>query len=262
MRTVIRAFALILLSAAVAAQAPAFVPPPDGAVLDGVPAIPAAIGAAMAPYADFESATFAAWHPTERAMLVRTRFGLTSQLHHVAAPGQAPQPVTRFDDQVPREAGAAYQPGGGNTFLFRKDAKGNRVYQIYRAGPDHGGPTMITDGASRHGAFMWSRTGDRIAFDSTKRNGRDGDIYVVDPSDPSTIRRVAELEGSWSVLAWSPDDSWLLVQQFFSNADQRLWRLDVATGQKTPMTRRDPNVPVLYTSASVTPDGRAVFVIT
>ena len=53
-----------------------------------------------------------------------------------------------------------------------------------------------------------------MAFGSTRRNGADRDIYVMDPRDPATTRRVLEVKGGgWGPTDWSPDDTKLLVDR-------------------------------------------------
>ena len=39
---------------------------------------------------------------------------------------------------------------------------------------------------------IWARAGKWLAFDSAERNGKDHDLYVVQPSDPKSKRMVAQ----------------------------------------------------------------------
>ena len=53
----------------------------------------------------------------------------------------------------------------------------------------------------------------------------------MDPKDPKTDRRVAELTGGgWEVADWSPDDKQLLLVEGISINETYLWLVDVATG--------------------------------
>ena len=63
------------------------------------------------------SAGFQDWLP-DGSMLITTRFGQTSQLHHVAGPGQERFQLTFFDEPI---GGAAAQPGSDNRYLFTRD---------------------------------------------------------------------------------------------------------------------------------------------
>ena len=52
---------------------------------------------------------------------------------------------------------------------------------------------------------VWSRQGKWLAFDSSERNGKDRDLYVMQPSDPKTKRLLAQVEGPFNPHDWSPD---------------------------------------------------------
>lgn len=125
-----------------------------------------------------------------------------------------------------------------------------------------GQTTLLTDGGrSQNRDVLWSRRGTRIAYSSTRRNRSDRDIYVMDPMMPTSDRRVLQVTGGgWQPLAWSPDESKLLVQEEVSVAQSRLVLVDVATGDTTALTPRDE--PVAYWAAAMSADGRGVYVTT
>jgi hypothetical protein len=107
-----RCFASVVLTVALAVQAHAqggFLAPGDNLVVEGIGKIPAALVEKVSRYTDFRSASLADWHPTKREMLIGTRFGDTSQVHHVKFPGGARTQVTFFADSV---FGASYHPKG------------------------------------------------------------------------------------------------------------------------------------------------------
>jgi dipeptidyl aminopeptidase/acylaminoacyl peptidase len=107
---------------------------------------------------------------------------------------------------------------------------------------------------------VWSRQYDRIAYDSTRRDGKNRDIYVIDPLDPASDRMVAALEGAWSVADWAPDGRSLLALESVSSVSEHLWRIDVASGDKTRLTpSSDTNS--LWTSPRFSPDGRFVYAL-
>ena len=77
---------------------------------------------------------------------------------------------------------------------------------------------------------------------------------------PATDRRVAEVEGGgWAVQDWSPDDRALLVTESFSVNHSRLWRLDLATGERTLLTPDPPGDTVARGPRARGPDGRGVY---
>ena len=110
--------------------------------------------------------------------------------------------------------------------------------QLYRYDVADGRITMLTDGGrSQNGEGAWSTKGDRLAYGSTRRNGTDRDVYVMNPADPKTDSRVMQVAGGgWQVLDWSTDDTRLLVIEFTSITKSTLWLADVASGQKTALT--------------------------
>src|SRR6058998_3434780 len=220
------------------------VPPGDNLVTDGVPPVPASIAEAARRYSEFRTAAFWSWHPARREMLIGTRFGDAQQLHLVKLPGGARTQLTFFPDPV---SGASYQPTDGRYVVFTKDVGGGEFFQKYRYDVVTGDITLLTDGRSRNTGGAWSHKGDRYAYMSTRRNGRDLDLWVMDPSDPRTDRMVLELEGgAYAPLDWSPDGRTILLHQGISVNESYLWLADPATGVKTQLTMKQGTDTVAY----------------
>ena len=234
--------------------------PGENLVVQGLPPIPASLAGEVRRYTESRSASLADWHPTERAMLIATRFANTAQIHRVKQPGGARTQLTFFDEPI---NGATYEPQTGKYFLFTKDVGGNEFDQIYRYDVADGRVTLLTDGGrSQNGGIEWSTRGDRIAYGSTRRNGADRDIYVMDPLDPKTDRLVLEVSGGgWSVLDWSPDDRQLLIGEYISVSESRGWLFDLSTGVKTLLTEPGPE-PVSYRNARFSKDGKGLYLTT
>ena len=248
------------LAASFVPAQPASIVPNENLVVEGVPAIPMAIADAVRPYAESRSAGFASWHPTRREMLIMTRFADTAQVHLVKMPGGARRQLTFFPDRV---GGAAFQPARGQSFVFSKDTGGGEFFQLYRDDVATGAVTLLTDGKSRNGGAVWSHDGKWIAYGSTRRNGQDNDLYVQDPSDPKTDRRLAELSGGgWEAVDWSPDAKKLLVVEGISVNESYLWVVDAATGVKTLVTPKGGREKVSYGGGKFLPSGTAVYTTT
>src|SRR5262249_10102264 len=211
----------------------------------GARGAPAAMGEGVGRYADFGAASFQAWHPLRQEMLVLTRFADTNQVHRVRMPGGDRRQLTFFPDRV---AFASFpRRGNGDAFVFAKDEGGGEFFQLYRYDAATGAVTLLTDGKSRNTDAVFSSRGDRLAYSSTRRKGKEHDLYVVRPSDPRTDRRLAELEGGgWSALEWSPDDKSLVVGQFVSVNESYLWLFDAATGERRLLTPRGEGESVGY----------------
>ncbi|HKS24265.1 MAG TPA: prolyl oligopeptidase family serine peptidase [Thermoanaerobaculia bacterium] len=222
--------ALLLLIAS-ALHAPEL-PPPESLLIQGAPPVPAELAAAVGRYTNARAADLQTWSPVRREMLIVTRFGDTVQVHRVSAPGGDRRQITFYDDNVGR--GIAWEPRSGDAILFNKDSGGDGNFQIYRLDARTETATLVTDGKSRNSVGVWARAGKRIAYMSSRRNGKDSDLYVVEPARPDTNRLVAQLEGGfWSPLSWSPDDRRILIQQRTSESDGALWIADAATGALT-----------------------------
>lgn len=201
---------------------------------EGIPPIPAALAETLKRYTEFRAALLADWHPQKREMLIRTRFADTAQVHSVAFAGGARRQMTFFADTV---GAASYSPATGDYFVFSRDTGGNEFAQNYRFDLADGAATLLTDGASKNSAGIWSTAGDKMAYTSTRRTGRDTDLYQIHPADPATDRLVAVLEGGgWFASDWSPDDALILVTEYVSVNESYLWLISAETGEKTLLT--------------------------
>ena len=239
--------------------ASAFAQVPENLVVDGIPAIPAELKADVSRYLEFRAAVFNSWHPEKREMLITTRFADAMQLHHVKMPGGARRQLTFLPEPV---AGGSFRPKTGEFIVFSQDVGGGEFYQLYRYEPDSGKVTLLTDGKSRNTGGHWAESGKAIAYTSTRRNGKDNDIYIMDPAKPESNRMVLQVEGGgWSVQDWSPDEKTLLVAEYISINESRLFLVDVAKGSKERLTP-ETTEKISYSQAQFAKDGKSVFVAT
>jgi len=250
--------ALFALSPAAAQQAS--VAPNENLVADGVPQIPASVASAAGRYLEYRTAALTDWHPLRREMLISTRFGDTSQLHLVAHPGGARRQLTFFGDAV---FGGQFHPDGGDYIVFSKDIGGGEWYQLYRYDVASGDITLLTDGKSRNGFGLWSSSGNQIAYTSTRRTGKDTDVWVMNPADPKTDHLLVQLEGGgWQPLDWSPADKTILLLEELSINESYLWLVNAATGQKTELTPRHPGEKISYGESRFSKDGKGIYTVT
>jgi dipeptidyl aminopeptidase/acylaminoacyl peptidase len=257
MRYLLRAVFLLSLAAPASAQE-AVVPPPATVKADGVPPIPTRLADAVSRYGEFRSAALLAWHPFDRRILISTTFGNVPQVHEVAGPGSARTQLTFFRDGV--TGGASYDPTGRFIVIRKDTGGGGEVMQLFKLDPATGATELISDGKSRYGEPAWSGKG-LIAYESTRRDGKNRDLYVVNPEQPSSERLIAEVQGSWSVFDWSPDDSEVLAFETVSSGFGYLWRVNVASGTKTALMERD-GAAVRVRDARYSADGRRVLALT
>lgn len=240
---------MFALPGMISAQAPeaGVVEKPAALVADGIPPVPAELAERTRPYMEFRSASFAGWQPRDRSMLITTRFGNTTQLHRVAMPMGAREQLS-FE---PEPVAGTWSPAG-DVLLVRKDVGGNEFYQLYTL--ESGRLRLVTDGQSRNNFGAWSRDGRLVGYSSTRRTGRDTDLYVVDPRDPATDRRVAEVSGGgWSIADFSPDGRSAVVVEYLQITKSNLHLLDLDSGRLTPIG--DHSRPIAYRGAEFAPDG-------
>jgi dipeptidyl aminopeptidase/acylaminoacyl peptidase len=250
---------VLILSSSIPPSLAATLPPNENLVVEGIPEIPLSLVERVNRYTEFRGAGLSSWHPTRREMLISTRFCNTSQIHAVKSPLGARRQLTFFSEPP---SGASYQPTKGDYFVFSRDVGGNEFNQNYRYDGASGDITLLTDGKSRNSRGIWSSAGDRMAYTSTRRTGKDNDIYIIDPRNPASDRLLATVEGGgWSPLDWSPDDRQLLVGEFVSVNESYLWLFDLATGNKTLLTPKGGKEPVSYGGAAFSKDGKGLYLV-
>jgi dipeptidyl aminopeptidase/acylaminoacyl peptidase len=234
--------------------------PKENLVVAGVPEIPASLVETAGRYGSYRSATLADWNPVRREMLIATRFADTAQLHLVKMPGGERQQLTFFTDAV---GNGRFHPNGGDYLIFSKDVGGGEWYQLYRYDLASGDVTLLTDGKSRNLMGPWSSSGDQIAYMSTRRTGKDTDLWVMNPADPKSDHLLVKLEGGgWQPLDWSPDDKRILLEEELSINESYLWLVDTTTGEKTELTPRNASEKVSYGEGRFSNDGNGIYVTT
>jgi dipeptidyl aminopeptidase/acylaminoacyl peptidase len=242
---------LLLLAALLSAAAPlaAQVEKPGALVADGIPPVPNELAEKTRAYMEFRTASLQGWNPRTRGIAITTRFGNVPQVHEVARPLASRRQVTFEPDTI---AGASYSRGKGDVMVVQKDIGGNEFWQLYRL--ENGRLVLLTDGKSRNSLDAWSRDGRWIAYTSTRRNGADNDIYIMDPRRPGSDRRVAEVKGGgWSVLDFTPDGNGAIVANYVSVTNVDLYRMNIRNGRMTPVG--DHRQDIAYGTAQYAPDG-------
>jgi dipeptidyl aminopeptidase/acylaminoacyl peptidase len=240
-----------LIAAAVAFAAPALadVEKPAALVADGIPAVPDRLAEQTRPYMEFRTAALQGWNPRTHGIAITTRFANTAQVHEVARPMGMRRQITFEADPI---AAASYSRGKGDVMVVQKDVGGSEFWQLYRL--DQGRLVLLTDGKSRNELNAWSHDGRWLAYTSTRRNGTDSDLYIVDPRDRSTDRRLAEVKGGgWSLIDFAPDGRSGVVANTISVNKSDLYRIDIATGRMTPIG--DHREQISYGGAQYAPDG-------
>ncbi|MEO6194623.1 MAG: prolyl oligopeptidase family serine peptidase [Thermoanaerobaculia bacterium] len=253
---------LLLAAAAWSAEpAPEVLPVPESISAQGVPSIPASAGADLLPYENIRTANLADWHPKERRLLIRTRFAESPQLHEVAMPMGARAQLTFYRDPITE---AFYRPGDPDQILYTLNEGGAENFQFFLLDRRTGRARRFTDGTHRYVSPVWSHDGKLLAYASNARNGRDMDVYLADPATPGSERRIAQVQGSWSPLDWSPDNHRLLLSEYISANEAYLHWVDVADGEVhaiTPRNARKADPTIAYQGGQWSQDGKSVYAL-
>jgi dipeptidyl aminopeptidase/acylaminoacyl peptidase len=233
--------------------------PADNLIAEGIPDIPASVADEVRRYTESRSAQFVSWHPAKREMLISTRFGNTAQIHELRMPGGARRQLTFYSEPV---GAAEWEPKAGAYFLFAKDVGGNEFTQLYRFDVASGNASLLSDGGrSQNGGWVWNKAKDQIAYSSTRRNGADRDLWVIDLLVKSSDKLLAELSGGgWGVLDWSPDDSQILMSEYLAVTRSNLWLVDAKTGAKRKLNTDAEDV--AYGGGRFSKDGSGFYVTT
>ncbi len=181
-------------------------------------------------------------------------------MHLLDAPGGARKQITFFPDAV---TNGKFHPNGGDYIVFMKDIGGGEWYQLYRYDLKTGDVTLLTDGKARNLMGPWSSKGDELAYMSTRRTGKDTDLWVMNPADPKSEHLLTKLEGGgWQPLDWSPGDNKILLMEELSINESYLWSVDTKTGAKAELTPRKAHEKISYSEARFGKDGKGIFVTT
>ncbi len=226
-------------------------------VLENLPEIPAEITERLEQYQNTRAAGFGSWLH-DGSMLISTRFGDTNQVHRVRQPLGARQQLTFFKEPI-NTVSVSPDPALRG-FIYARDIGGNEFFQLYWLDLDTSESRLLTDGRSRNTGPVWSNRGDRFAYASTRRDGRNYDIYVATPAGGHETHLLA-LEGSglWVPMDWAPDDSRLIVINYRSITDAEVHVVDLESGAVQQVNPQDG--PVGYAAGAFDRTGKGVYLV-
>ncbi|MDZ4053855.1 MAG: hypothetical protein U1E24_11420 [Phenylobacterium sp.] len=181
-------------------------------VYEGVPAAPDGLQAAISPYYEVRSAELKDWL-ADGSVLISTRFGETTQIHRLAAPGAARTQLTFFDEPI---TAAKTQPGASR-FAYRRDEGGSEYYQGFLRDLN-GQEVRLTEPGTRNSDFVFSKDGAVVVWSQVTPGDPNYDIMLAQTSAPETRRVVLEGQGAMAPTAISPDGRRILISRYNSIA--------------------------------------------
>jgi dipeptidyl aminopeptidase/acylaminoacyl peptidase len=224
--------------------------------LENVPEIPEDVRAAVQRYQNYREARFQDWLP-DGTMLITTRFGTTSQVHHVAAPRHARTQLT-FHEEPVAEAQAV---PGSQRFLYRRDIGGDEWFQLYVRDVAGGESIQLTEPGTRNQSAVVSKDGRLVVWSRAMRGSADYAIMTASPSDPESRRVAWQGTGSVGPTDISADGRQVLVSRNLSNRENRLLVLDLETGQ-TRELGWSAATPARYDEPRFARNGRSIIAVT
>lgn len=200
----------------------------ENVVVRNVPTIDAEILASIDRYKNVRTAAVVDWLGND--LLIRTRFGESSQLHRVRAPLGMREQLTFTDEPV---SGVVVPDlPQVQSILFLQDVGGTESYQIYDYDLATGKQRMISSGEGRYTGVSFSPDSSKISYTSTKRTGQYSDLYIYDLRSQKETPLLTVDEVGWSFVAWHPNQEKALIRKYISVAESHLFEIDFVTGNK------------------------------
>ena len=195
------------------------------------------------------------WMPDGSGLLVRgRRMILDARLHTQSDPGAEPV----FLPRIPRNVAGIHGHPGREYMVLGWDTDGNEQQCLYRWDLGDSDPVLLTSELELAAFGAFEPNGPRMAYVSTRRNGKDFDIYVMDPLNAQSDRMILAVEGMWRVAGWSRTADELLLMRAVSNVDSELYLLDIGTGSLRQITD-DEDEASQHGSPQWSRDGNALY---
>ncbi|HVR76627.1 MAG TPA: S9 family peptidase [Planctomycetota bacterium] len=258
------AIVITILTAAPAFGTPSHEAPalrrPAALRTEEVPELPDALFEELHRYQEVRSAGFDDWHPAG-GVIFSSRIGNISQLYHAREPEGAPVQLTAGLEPVTH--GRALPDGSIVVPMARGGDENYQVYRLERPGAE---PRLLTDGKSRNLLGPIDREGRRIAFTSTKRNGRDADVHVLHPASGAVDLLLEVNNETWSVEDWSHDGSEVLLSRYVSANESYGFLFELASRKRSPLPPENeaaalPAATVRRSFLRFGPGSRSIYVV-
>jgi len=222
-------FLLLLASTGASAEVQRWTANDGQLILEDIPPIPESLPPILSRYQNIRSANFSAWSKDSKSIFIKTRLGPVTQLHRVDFPGGARYQVTFGEEPV----GEVLLQPRNNLLALTFDEGGDEFDQVFLFNPEDGQMRLLSDGKALNNRMAWDRQGQKLAYRSTRRNGRSNDIWIQDTasSDPASLLLATDDGTLWKPIDFTRDGKTVLIQQFISVADSRIYIKQLPDGE-------------------------------
>ncbi|HET6882198.1 MAG TPA: alpha/beta fold hydrolase [Pirellulales bacterium] len=232
--------------------------PPAIATQD-VPVVPRELIERLRQYQDMREASFAGWSPDGDGMLIRTRFGNATQLHRVYMPGGRREQITFFEEPAAGRFVPSSRDGAVLATLSQGGSENDQIYLVDRVAYS---VSLLTDGTSRNLLGPVRHNGEQMIVHSTRRNGRDTDLYVADVREPHSESLLMQTDGEyWTASDWSLDGKRLLLSRYVSINEGYPALFEMADKKRTPLPLPGEG-PAAVGRMAFRPDGKTAYITT
>ncbi len=171
------------------------------------------------------SVSFAAWPLQEGRIFVSASAGGKDRVHVMSRPRASLEKVRGIP---PWASGLRSNPNPAHPYLvFQLDQGGSELYRLHRFDLTSGTSEPLTDRYARSSSAIFDPQGARIAFSDNSRDGKDFDVYVMDPLAPGSLEMVHESDGAFLVESWSSDGKSLALTRPESHTVTSLYIFDL-----------------------------------
>jgi len=193
--------------------------------------------------------------PDGKTLAVVCDMSGSPQIWTVPVQGGWPTLVTAFDDPV---GGVSWSPNS-DLLAFSVAPGGGMNSQVYVAKSDGSSIKRLTPGGKENNWLGdWTLDGSRLTMVSNQRSAETMDAYLVNPvGGPSEM--IAELKGSGGIEGVSRDNRYIVISRLASRGDNNLYFIDRKTATEQLLT---PHTGPGEFSGSISPDGKAVYLVT
>lgn len=243
---------------AVSAQSDS-ITPPEGIETQGIPKIPASLAQQLKRYTGAYGLPLAGWHPTKRELWLK---GISSAtwVSSIESPEGAQKVwlYLRFGGVYD----VYFQPQAKH-LIYNRDTDGDESFQMFLYNLENRSSTRLSEGKSRNTEFVWSNSGEKVAYSFSPAKGQGVSLSLINPFDPKSNRVLVESTGNYlKAYDWSPSDKEIVYCEFISNTKSKLWMINLDTGEKRLLLGKSAKEDGYCSGPRFSKDGKGIYLIT